>query len=84
MPVHLPMLGSSTSKEDMVVREDFLLLRNEYQGNILEHCCNLISENHRIKSAARTLSRVYNAVLRDGGKCSQEENVMYDCGARKL
>ena len=83
MPVYLSILGSSISKEDMVGREDFLLLRNEYQGNIFEHPYNLISKHPRIKSAARTLSRVYNAILRDGGKWSQERKMVYDCGARK-
>ena len=70
MPVYLSILGSSISKEDMVGREDFLLLRNEYQENIFEHPYNLKSKHPRIKSAARTLSRVYNAILRDGGKWS--------------
>ena len=72
IPVYLSILGSSISKEDMVGREDFLLLRNEYQGNIFEHPYNLIYKHPRIKSAARTLSRVYNTILRDGGKWSQE------------
>ena len=41
-------LSMQSSKKDMVVRENFHLFRNEYQGDIFEHSCSLTYEHPRI------------------------------------